>query len=149
MQWALPAERAHTVRTLLPTCLLAAACAGEVPRTTTPPTSSTRTPTAAPNPWLPAAAALEQHCTTCHAEGRIAEGWPLTTHADAHRLRHAISAAVTSGAMPPWPAGPADLTYRDDRSPDAKTLGVLQVCLDADAPPWGEPPRTLASAPLL
>ncbi|MBX2802852.1 MAG: cytochrome c [Myxococcales bacterium] len=136
------------MRLVVAMSLALSACTANGPRTDQTETTSTRTiPTQPANPWLGAAEALEQHCTSCHAEGRIAEGWPLTQHEDAHRLRHAIRSAVGSGAMPPWPADPADVAYRDDRTLDADTLAVLEAWLDADAPAWGDPPRALSAPP--
>jgi Copper type II ascorbate-dependent monooxygenase, C-terminal domain len=53
---------------------------------------------------------VQARCQSCHVEGGIAP-FALTTYAQAQAMAPAIAAAVSSGSMPPWRAGEADVTY--------------------------------------
>lgn len=95
----------------------------------------------------PVADVLEARCATCHAEGRMAGSWALTTWERAHTLRDPIANALAAGAMPPWPAVPGDVGFVDDRSLSPEERASLERWLEQDAPPWGEEPRRLDPPP--
>ena len=58
---------------------------------------------------------LEGRCTNCHVAGGIAP-FALDSFAGAKDKAALIADAVASGRMPPWKAGPADVTYLRDPS---------------------------------
>jgi hypothetical protein len=56
---------------------------------------------------------LYNNCTACHHSGGI--GFPLTSYSEVYAMGGAMSAAVTSGEMPPWPADPTYKHYVKER----------------------------------
>lgn len=53
---------------------------------------------------------LEGRCTNCHVAGGIAP-FALDSFTSSSAMAAAVADAVQSGRMPPWRAGPADVTY--------------------------------------
>lgn len=58
---------------------------------------------------------VEGRCTSCHAEGAIAP-FGLDDFEKVKAFGPAVAMAVTSRQMPPWSAGPSDVTYDGDVS---------------------------------
>ncbi|MEQ1566691.1 MAG: hypothetical protein ABMA64_13705 [Myxococcota bacterium] len=71
-------------------------------------------------------------CVGCHDRAGLA--FPLTTWREAAPQADRVASAVTAHRMPPWPAGPADLTYLDDPSLDPTAIGRLTTWAAAGAP---------------
>ncbi|MBI3178981.1 MAG: monooxygenase [Deltaproteobacteria bacterium] len=76
---------------------------------------------------------LDGRCVTCHQEGAIAP-FALTTYDEARARALPISAMVQARLMPPWLAGPADVTYRDDPSLTPAQIQTLRRWAEAEAP---------------
>lgn len=56
---------------------------------------------------------VQSRCVSCHTTNSIAP-FPLLTYADVKAQGPAMVAAVKSGLMPPWRAGPSDVSYQHD-----------------------------------
>jgi hypothetical protein len=82
-------------------------------------------------------------CATCHDGRGLAA--PLLTPADWRTFAAPAAEAVSTGAMPPWPAAEVDVAYANDgRLPDADR-DTLLAWLDAGAP---APPGAAPLAPV-
>src|SRR5689334_11341386 len=64
-------------------------------------------------------------CATCHRPGEAAP-FSLQSYADVKRRGALISAAVTSGLMPPWKASTGDYAFRGDRRLSAPEIDVIK-----------------------
>ena len=72
---------------------------------------------------------LDARCVNCHVSGGIAP-FALDTWEAAVAKAPAIADAVQSGRMPPWHAGPADVTYlRNPSLTDAQKATVAAWAL--------------------
>jgi hypothetical protein len=96
-------------------------------------------------------APMAARCATCHDGSGLAV--PLRDPAAWQAFAAPAAALVESGEMPPWPAGPADVTYANDGALPADERDLLLRWLDAGAPaPPGAapldapPPEALAGA---
>lgn len=97
--------------------------------------------------WADVAPTLAR-CATCHDGSGLAV--PLLTPDDWRTFAAPAADLVATGEMPPWPAGPADVAYADDRGLDDAERERLLAWLDAGAPaPRGAPPVVPAPAPTL
>jgi hypothetical protein len=78
-------------------------------------------------------------CATCHRPGEAAP-FSLQSYADVKRRGALISAAVTSGLMPPWKASPGDYAFRGDRRLSAPEIDVIKQWVSAGMPE-GDPAK--------
>ena len=82
--------------------------------------------------WSDVAPLLDR-CSGCHDHSGLTP--PITSWQEAAALAPLIRAAVLSREMPPWPAGPADVLYRDDPSLSDEEIDLIVEWIDAGAPP--------------
>jgi len=82
---------------------------------------------------------LDGRCVTCHQAGAIGP-FSLDSYAGAKANAKALAAAVEAGRMPPWLAGPADVSYLDDPQLTDDQKKVLRAWADANAPE-GDPKK--------
>ncbi|MEW5740561.1 MAG: monooxygenase [Myxococcota bacterium] len=76
---------------------------------------------------------LDGRCVNCHTTGGIAP-FKLDTYADAKLHAAAIVDAVQAGRMPPWRAGPADVTYLRNPSLSDEQKAALAAWAKNGAP---------------
>jgi mono/diheme cytochrome c family protein len=76
---------------------------------------------------------LDGRCVNCHTAGGIAP-FKLDTYADAKNYAAAIADAVETGRMPPWKAGPADVTYLRNPSLTAEQKAAIVAWAKSGAP---------------
>ncbi len=79
---------------------------------------------------------LAARCTNCHVAGGIAP-FALTSLENAQTMSKAMVMAVESGRMPPWKAGPADVSYLRNPTLTAEQLDTLKKW-DAAGSPEGD-----------
>lgn len=85
---------------------------------------------------------LEARCVNCHVAGGIAP-FALDSYAGASNMAAAVANAVESGRMPPWRAGPADVTYLRDPSLTAEQKAAISAW--AKSPTEGDKTKPGAS----
>ena len=67
-----------------------------------------------------------EHCASCHnAGGPGSPHWQLETVADIADNSLVLAAAVGEGYMPPWPAGPQSVSFRNDISLRADEIDAI------------------------
>ncbi len=76
---------------------------------------------------------VDGRCVRCHQAGGIAP-FSLETYANAAGAAQSLASAVESGSMPPWGAGPADVSYLHDPSLTAAQKATLRAWADDGAP---------------
>jgi hypothetical protein len=76
---------------------------------------------------------LAARCNNCHVAGGIAP-FALGSYDQAKPMVKAMILAVESGRMPPWKAGPADVTYLRNPTLTAEQLATLKTWEQAGAP---------------
>ena len=81
---------------------------------------------------------LEARCVNCHVAGGIAP-FALDSFSGASSVAVAVADAVESGRMPPWKAGPADVTYLRDPSLSAEQKAAIAAW--AQSPIEGDPKK--------
>ncbi len=87
---------------------------------------------------------VEGRCASCHDAGSIGP-FPLTTYAEVVDVGEIVAHAVENRTMPPWGAGPADVTYAGDWSLTDEQIATVVAWVDAGMPE-GDPAD--ATAPL-
>lgn len=90
---------------------------------------------------------LEARCTNCHQKGGIAP-FSLQTYEEAQPMAKAIVAAVASGRMPPWKAGPADVTYLRNPTITPDQLDTLKKWDEAGTPQGDKTAKKKEVAPI-
>jgi hypothetical protein len=90
---------------------------------------------------------LAARCTNCHVAGGIAP-FALGSFDEAQPMTKAMIAAVESGRMPPWKAGPADITYLRNPTLTAEQLQMLKKWDEAGAPAGDPRSKPVAVAPI-
>jgi len=96
--------------------------------------------------WSDVPDVLERKCATCHTPEGVAP-FPLVTWEDAQPWGPAMENEILAGVMPPWPAGDADVSYRDHRGLTDEEFNTLLDWIEAGTPAWGDPPRDLDPPP--
>jgi hypothetical protein len=76
---------------------------------------------------------LFKHCVTCHRPGQIAP-MSLLSYAETRPWAKSIRNKVVSRDMPPWPAGPGGLTFRNDRRLTQDEIDTLVAWADGGIP---------------
>jgi len=104
-------------------------------------------PPAGPTYHQDVAPLLAARCTNCHVAGGIAP-FALTGFEDAKTMSKAMVLAVESGRMPPWKAGPADVSYLRNPTLSAEQLDTLKKW-DQGGAPEGDPRVTPKQVPAI
>jgi hypothetical protein len=89
---------------------------------------------------------LDGRCINCHVTGGIAP-FALDTYENAKLHAAEVSAAVESGRMPPWKAGPTDVTYL--RNPSLSAEQKATIAAWAKSTEQGDPKKPGAALPEL
>ncbi|MDP1827195.1 MAG: hypothetical protein Q8L48_28235 [Archangium sp.] len=89
---------------------------------------------------------LDARCANCHVAGGIAP-FALDTFAAAEGKAAVIADAVASGRMPPWKAGPSDVTYL--RNPSLSDEQKASIAAWAKSPVEGDKTKPGAALPSL
>lgn len=76
---------------------------------------------------------IYRSCATCHRAGETAP-MSLLSYKDARPWARAIKRAVTTRAMPPWPADRAHGKFRNDPSLSDEQIQIIAHWVDAGAP---------------
>ena len=88
---------------------------------------------------------IYQNCSMCHRPGEAAP-FSLLSYHDVVRKAKTIGKATSTGAMPPWKAGPASYEYRDERRLTPEQIALIQAWVaqgmpEGDAADKPEPPK--------
>lgn len=86
---------------------------------------------------------LDARCANCHVEGGVAP-FALDSFASSSAMAAAVADAVQTGRMPPWKAGPADVTYL--RNPSLSDEQKAAIAAWANNPVEGD--KAKPGAPL-
>ena len=89
---------------------------------------------------------LDARCANCHVAGGIAP-FALDSFTGASGMAAAVADAVQSGRMPPWKAGPADVTYL--RNPSLSDEQKALIAAWAKSPVEGDAQKPGAALPAL
>lgn len=76
---------------------------------------------------------VEGRCASCHSDGGVAP-FALGSHEDVAAVGELVGNAVGSGAMPPWPAVPADVAFDGDPSLSDEQIATVEAWVDAGMP---------------
>lgn len=76
---------------------------------------------------------IYRSCTPCHRPGTAAP-FNLITYADVKRHAKTIRIAVKSRVMPPWPADPEYVHFRDEKVLSREEVDLIARWVDDDAP---------------
>lgn len=91
---------------------------------------------------------VQARCVSCHAAGGIAP-FALTDYAEVKARAPAIAAAVQSGTMPPWRAGPADVSYLRNPQLSAEQIDAIVKWSEGGAPKGdAQAPRSFTLEPV-
>ncbi len=81
-------------------------------------------------------------CAGCHRAGETAP-FTLTSYKDVAKRGAQIAAVTEKRFMPPWPAAPADVSYRDERRLTDQQISLLQAWVKQGMPE-GDPATATA-----
>lgn len=87
---------------------------------------------------------INGRCIGCHSDGGIAP-FALTNYAEAEGMAPLVREAVAARAMPPWHAGAADVSYRNDISLSDEHIETIVDWVDGGTP---EGSATKANPPM-